>query len=69
MTTQFDEVSITATKRWVDDEGHRRQKTKTFSQTVNPWNANKDGAPKTRAEIFNELWEKRTEWLNSEEKT
>jgi hypothetical protein len=35
--------------------GKRCTRSKTFEQTVNPWNKNKDGSPKTPDEIRAEL--------------
>jgi hypothetical protein len=34
----------------------------TFEQTINPWNKNKDGNPKTYSEIIVELDEKANNW-------
>ncbi|MDR0388440.1 MAG: hypothetical protein LBH73_00020 [Spirochaetaceae bacterium] len=68
MRASFEEISIKAIKRWVDDNGHKRQKTKTFSQTVNPFNRDKNGAPKSRRQIYEELFRKRDAWLKADEK-
>lgn len=60
----FEEVSITATQRWLDpDTGKKRQLTKKFFQTISPYNTNADGAEKTRGEIYNELLVQRSAWL------
>jgi hypothetical protein len=34
-----------------------------FFQTINPYNKNKDGLPKTEDEINNELYEEREKWF------
>jgi len=59
---RFEEVAITGTKRWFDG-GKRRQKTRRFYRTLNPFNANADGEPKTRAEIMDELMAERKAWM------
>lgn len=62
MRINFEEVSIKATKKWVDN-GKKRQETKTFSQTINPFNKDKDGTVKTRAQIMSEISLERKLWL------
>lgn len=62
-TIHFEVVEVKGTKRWVDASGKKRQKTKTFSQTINPWNVNEDGTPKTYMQIKQELIEQRDRWL------
>ena len=42
----FEKVAIRATKYWKDSTGKRRQKTKEFYQTINPYNTNPDGIMK-----------------------
>jgi hypothetical protein len=59
----FQEVAITATKRWVDASGKRRQQTKKFFQTINPYNKGKDGMPKTREQILTEIAADRAAWM------
>ena len=63
ITTRFDEVSVTATKRWKED-GKPRQKTKKFYQTINPFNKNTDGSAKTRQQIMVEIVAQRQAWLD-----
>lgn len=63
-TTVYEEVSIKGTKRWKDESGKSRQKTKKFYQTLSPWNT-KDGRLKTRNEIMKEIQAEREEWMNS----
>lgn len=59
----FTEVSIYAIRRWKDVNGKRRQKTRKFSQTLNPFNKNQDGSLKTREQIITELKAERDAWL------
>lgn len=66
ITRNFDEVSVTATKHFVDSDGKKRQKTKTFFQTLNPYNRNSDGLPKTRKEIYTEILAERDAWLKTD---
>lgn len=63
MQVTFEEVSVKAIKRWTDENGKRRQKTKTFSQTVNPFNKNSDGTIKTHGEIMREISAERDAWM------
>jgi hypothetical protein len=60
----FDEISVKATRRWIQG-GRRRQETRTFMQTVNPFNKNADGTVKTREQILAELHAERSAWLAS----
>jgi len=59
----FREISVSATKRWTDRDGKKRQKTRKFYQTVNPFNNNKDGSPKSESEIRTEIIAERDKWL------
>lgn len=63
MLHRFQEVSLSFTHRWKDESGKRRQKTKKFSQTINPWNVNDEGNPRTYAEIMVELRRLGDAWL------
>jgi hypothetical protein len=67
MKITYNELSVKATKTWTDANGKRHRKTKTFSQTVNPYNRDKNGTPKSRGQIYAELLKEREEWLDSEE--
>ena len=63
MRITFEIVSIGSfTHKWKEN-GKGRQKTKTFSQTLNPWNKNKNGDPKTRQEIYAELYAQKDAWV------
>lgn len=59
----FEEISIIHTKRWVDEiTGKKRQKTKKFWMTLNPFNKNPDGSARTSRDIYRELDKKKKEW-------
>jgi hypothetical protein len=58
----FHEVSIRATKHWREG-ARRRTQTRKFYQTLNPWNKNAAGQPKSREEILAELIVERDAWL------
>ena len=60
----FEEVAIRVTKRWKDESGKKRQQTKKFYQTINPFNKNAKGLKKNRSEILAELKEESEAWLN-----
>lgn len=62
MKINFEKVSIKSVFRW--KEGSKRyQRTKTFCQTINPFNRNADGSVKTREKIMLELTKQRDDWL------
>ena len=63
----FDEVAVIAIKYWTEN-GRKRKKTKKFSQTINPFNKNAAGLPKSRAEIITEIMAERRAWLASDDK-
>ncbi len=59
----FEEVSVKATRKWVDPEtGKKRQETRKFSQTINPYNTNADGTRKTREQINAEICAQAQSW-------
>jgi hypothetical protein len=62
MRITFDVVQVTAKRTWMED-GKKRQKTKKFEQTINPFNTNAAGIPKTRQEILVELNAERDKWM------
>lgn len=68
MKLNFNEVSVTGTKKWTEN-GKRRTKTKKFYQTINPFNKNRDGSVKTRSDILVEIMAERKAWLESEPST
>ena len=55
MRINYEEVKLKATRYYKDENGKKRQQTKTFSQTINPFNKNHDGTIKTRDDIWKEL--------------
>lgn len=61
MRIQFEEIKLKATRRWKEN-GKRRRETKTFSQTINPFNRDEAGNVKTREQIWRELHEAANEW-------
>ncbi|QDJ96512.1 hypothetical protein Xoosp13_326 [Xanthomonas phage Xoo-sp13] len=63
ITHKFDTVAVKATKRWVDKEGKKRQVTKTFFQTLNPFNRKSDGTIKDRSDIMAEITAERDAWM------
>ncbi len=68
MKITFDVVAVRATRVWREN-GRRRQATKEFMQTINPFNKNDDGTVKTRQQILIEVNEQRRAWLASHKKT
>lgn len=60
----FNEVAIKRTRRWKDPEsGKNRQETRKFFQTINPFNTNAEGLPKSREEIMDEIKAEGDKWL------
>ena len=62
-TIRFEEVRIKGIRRWKED-GKWRQQTKTFFQTINPFNKDEDGLPKSRNQIIAELRAERDAWYD-----
>ena len=61
---RFEEVAVRGVRRWKDPvTGKKRQETRKFCQTVNPFNRGADGAPKTHAQILAEVTAERDAWL------
>ena len=67
MITHFQKVSVKGVKRWTDESGKKRQKTKEFWQTISPFNKRADGTPKTYIEILNAVKAERDAWLAQED--
>jgi hypothetical protein len=63
----FEKVTTGKVTRVWRENGRRRQETKEFWQTVNPFNKNAEGLPKTRLEIMGELHAERAVWLHEKE--
>jgi hypothetical protein len=57
------EIAVKATRRWVDADGKKRQETRKFWQTINPFNSKADGSLKTEADIRAEINAERDAWL------
>jgi hypothetical protein len=60
----FDEIAMKGRRVWKDPTtGKRRTQVVKFFQTVNPFNKNAAGFPKTRAEIYKELGAEFHAWV------
>jgi hypothetical protein len=59
---RFQQVKLKGVRFWYEN-GKKRQETKIFFQTINPFNKNRAGLPKDRSEIFRELIIERDQWL------
>ena len=65
----FDRVQRRGTKKVACSEcGKRLERSKTFEQTVNPWNAHPDGTPRTRDEIWARLGDEIAAWQTKPER-
>lgn len=62
VTVRFQEIKLHGIRRWKDADGKRRQETKVFSQTLNPFNKNAAGIPKSSSEIWDELRAEAKAW-------
>lgn len=62
MKIDFDKISTSRTKRWTEN-GKKRQQTRTFFQTLNPFNRNSQGVVKSRAEILYEINKEADAWI------
>lgn len=64
MKVVFELVKLYATKSGRCPKcGKRAIRTTTFSQTLNPFNKNTEGRPKTRKEIWEDLENERNTWM------
>jgi hypothetical protein len=62
-TIRFERVPLTASKTVkCAGCGRRLRRQRTFEQTLNPWNKNAQGLPRTRQEILAALREQAAEW-------
>lgn len=60
----FEEIFIKGVRKFKDPvTGKPRQETRRFFQTINPFNKDKDGLPKTREQIVREITAQRDAWL------
>ena len=62
MRITFEKVSVKGVRRWTEN-GRKRQETREFYQTVNPFNKNPDGSVKTKEQIREQILEERNKWL------
>jgi hypothetical protein len=62
LTVRFDEIKCSSTRNGKCACGKRVTRSKTFYQTVNPYNRNKDGSPKTRNEVWDSVREEARNW-------
>jgi len=61
----FDAIQTSRTKKGVCVKcGKRRQKTKRFTETINPFNKNANGTPKTRDQVQESVIEKARVWMS-----
>lgn len=64
MRITFQEVKVRGVRRWKDPQtGKQRQSTRTFMQTINPFNKTSDGIPKDHGTIYKEICAERDAWL------
>lgn len=64
MITTFREISRNAKKSGLCPRcGKRRTRTRRFYQTLNPYNRNLDGSPKTIEQIYEELKVAIADWV------
>lgn len=64
---RFQELKIKGVRRWKDPEtGKPRQQTRTFMQTINPFNKTASGRVKTSEDIMPELKAERDAWLKKD---
>lgn len=63
MRIRFEQVSVRGEKSFRCTCGRRRRLRKTFWQTLNPYNWNDYGRPRTREEIQEDLINERRAWL------
>lgn len=62
MRINFQKVEVKGVRRWKEN-GKPRQETRTFMQTINPFNKNEDGSLKTYDQILAEVKAERDAWL------
>lgn len=64
MRINFEEVKMNTSKsvKCAGGCGRRLSRSKTFMQTLNPFNKNKEGQVKSRREIYDELHAELTAW-------
>ena len=65
MITRFGEIGLTGRKAFKCACGRRVRRSRRFYQTLNPWNKNAAGAPKSQAEILAECREQFVAWFRT----
>jgi hypothetical protein len=67
MRYTFEVVSHSVTRKWIDSEGKKRQQTRKFEQTINPFNRDPvTGLPKCREQITREIRASGEAWLKEQ---
>jgi hypothetical protein len=67
-TVRFERIPMTVSKSVkCTGCGRRLRRQRTFGQTLNPWNRNAQGQPKTRQEILTALREQAGKWKQQPE--
>jgi len=62
----FEEIKVKRVKKFKDAEtGRKRQVTRTFLQTLNPFNVTPEQIPKSRDQILTEINEEANRWVRS----
>ncbi len=67
MITRFNAIGLTGRKRFVCACGRKLQRQKRFYQTLNPYNRNAEGLPKTQGEILMECHSELDAWTEAVE--
>jgi len=65
-TYRYKEIKTKRVKKYICDDGKKRQVTRVFSQTINPFNKNKDGTQKTSHQIMDEIEKEADLWMKSD---
>ena len=61
----FEQIKYKATRKEIIN-GKKVVRSKTFTQTVNPFNKNEDGTIKTRNEVYQSVKQEALEWSKEE---
>lgn len=65
VTIKCEKVSTKRTRRWIDQNGKKRQETREFFQTISPFNRNENGETKRREEILEEINREADAWFTA----
>ena len=63
MTIYFEEVVNKGRRTVIDPTGKKHQVTRTFSQTINPYNRDANGNVKSKQQISKEISAEYKEWM------